>query len=236
MNPLIIAGIAFLAIFTQSVAGFGLALVSMPLFIRVIGLQTAAPLVAIFGFIGELILLIWYRQAISLRTVLKLALASVITVPLGVWMAQQANQRFVLALLGIVVIGYAFYALFSLRLPEVRNPAWAYAFGLVAGVLGGAYNVSGPPVVVYGQCRRWSPAEFKGNLQGFFIANSLMIIATHALDGNYTPLVWEGFLYALPGVALGLLLGLSLDRYLNPLVFRRLVLFLLIFLGLSLIL
>lgn len=235
MNPLLIAGVAFFAIFTQSVAGFGLALVSMPLLIELLGVQTAAPMVALFGFGGELVLLVWYREAINVRAVLQLSLASIVTVPLGVWMAQNADQRFVLTLLGVILIAYALYALFSLRLPEVKHPAWAYVFGLAAGVLGGAYNVSGPPIVIYGQCRRWLPAEFKGNLQGFFIINSMMIIATHFLDQNYTPAVWQGVLYALPGVALGLLVGLSMDRYLNPLLFRRLVLLLLIVLGLTLI-
>ena len=41
-------------------------------------------------------------------------------------------------------------------------------FGFFAGILGGAYNTNGPPVVIYGSLRKWSPATFRATLQGYF--------------------------------------------------------------------
>ncbi len=138
-------------------------------------------------------------------------------------------------LLGIVVTAYALYALTQLRLPEIQHPNWAYGFGLVGGILSGAYNTSGPPIVIYGSCRRWTPAEFKSNLQGYFMVNSVMVIFTHTLAHHYTSFVVESYLIALPGIAIGLILGISLDKYVNPILFRKIVLGLLIVVGLSLI-
>jgi hypothetical protein len=104
-------------------------------------------------------------------------------------------------------------------------------FGFVGGLLGGAYNTSGPPVVVYGNCRRWSPQEFKSNLSGYFVVNSVMVVSTHWLSGNFTPEVTSNFLLALPALLLGFLFGQGMDKWLNPELFRKIVLVLLVLLG-----
>jgi uncharacterized membrane protein YfcA len=235
MSPLLLFAVITVSIFTQSVTGFGLALISMPLLIQVMGVQAAAPLIALVAITAEVVLLVRYRHAIQFQTVRRLSVASVIGVPFGVFVLANADERVVLGLLGIIVTGYALYALVQLRLPAVQHPGWAYGFGFVGGILSGAYNTAGPPIVIYGSCRRWTPAQFKSNLQGYFIINSLMVIATHTLAHNYTEQVWQSYLIALPGVIVGLALGFSLDRFINPLLFRKIVLLLLVVIGLRLI-
>ncbi len=235
INPLLLVAIVSFAIFTQSIAGFGLALISMPLLIEALGVEVAAPLVALVAITAEVILIIRYRHAIQFRTLGRLSLASLIGIPIGIFALQNADEQFVLMLLGMVITLYALYALSQLRLPEIQHPNWAYGFGLVGGILSGAYNTSGPPIVIYGSCRRWTPAQFKSNLQGYFMVNSIMVILTHTLAQNYTPFVMQSYLIALPGVGIGLLLGISLDKYVNPVLFRKIVLGLLIVVGLNLI-
>lgn len=232
---MLIAAIIFFAGFTQSVVGFGFALIAVPLLIEQIGVQSAAPLASIASITTEVILLVRYRHSVNFNALGRLSLASVVAIPLGVLLLQSADERLMMALLGVVVTGYALYGLLNLRMPEIQHPYWAYGFGFVSGLLAGAYNVGGPPVVIYGSCRRWTPAEFKSNLQGFFLINSVTIITAHALAQHYTMDVWQQYVTALPGLALGLLAGFFLDRFVNPGVFRKLVLALLIALGLSLI-
>ena len=236
MTELLIVLIVFGAIFVQSVSGFGLALVSMPLLAMVIDLQVATPLVALISLVAEIIILTHYREALDLRAVARFALASVVGVPFGVLLLAQVDQAIVLPLLGIVVLGYAIYALLGPRLPELRSVHWAHGLGFIAGVLGGAYNMPGPAVVIYANCKGWSPAQFKSNLQGFFTLNSVLILGAHAISGHITPEVQRDFLFTLPAIVLGALLGFALDRRLNPVVFKRVVQVLLIGIGLSLIL
>jgi uncharacterized protein len=102
---------------------------------------------------------------------------------------------------------------------------------LLSGLLGGAYNTSGPPVIVYGNCRRWSPQEFKSNLSGFFLAGSSVVVSTHWAGGNLTSDVWFFFLISLPALLVGFLAGQGMDKWLNPETFRRIVLVLLAILG-----
>jgi uncharacterized membrane protein YfcA len=132
--------------------------------------------------------------------------------------------------------GYAAYALLNFKLPELKHPIWAVIAGFLAGLLSGAYSVGGPPAIIYGSCRRWEPQEFKSNLQGFFLVNDTLAIISHGLSGNLTPAVWRNYLLVLPALALGLLAGTALDRYIEPRLFRKVVLILLIVMGIRMML
>jgi uncharacterized membrane protein YfcA len=227
--------VVFLAVFTQSLSGFGSALVAMSLLPAIVGIRVATPLVALVGFTLEIVLIVRYRQSLDVRAIWRIVLAALIGIPLGVYFLSNVDEKLSLALLGVVLTGYAVYALLGLKLPRLDRPVWAYLAGLFGGLLGGAYNTSGPPVIVYADCNHWPPDAFKSNLQGYFIISSVVVVASHAMSGNFTSQVWNLFLWTIPSIAIGLVTGLSLDHWLNPLLFRRLVLVLLIAMGIRLI-
>ena len=233
-TPVAVFLILFAAIFTQSVIGFGSALIAMGVLSTLLGLKIAAPLFALVGVFLELILLVYYRHAFNFGAVWRLILGSFAGVPVGLMALNLLPEKMTLIILGLVLIGYAIYALLNFHLPELRHPAWAFALGLISGVLGGAYNTAGPPVIVYGNCRRWPPVEFKANLQGFFLVGSLSVAVGHAISGNYTPIVWQNFWISIPAAMLGILAGTRLDRFINPARFRKTVLWSLILVGVSL--
>jgi len=235
MEVFLLISVVFCAVFTQSLSGFGVALVAMSFLPGLLGIQVAAPLVALVAMTLEAVLLVRYRLSLNLRAVWPMVLASFVGIPIGVWGLKGLDEDLVLAFLGIVIAGYALYALFQLRLKELRHPLWAYGAGFLAGILGGAYNTSGPPVVVYGDCKRWGPTEFKANLQGFFLLSDLFVVLNHALGDNFTAEVWEYYLWCLPAIAAGIVLGLLIGRRLDPAVFRIVVLVLLVVLGLRLV-
>lgn len=236
MEPLLVALIVLLAITVQSLVGFGAALLGMPLLVGLLGIQVAAPLVALLAVTAELVLVLYYRRALSLQVVWQLVVAAALGIPLGVLALELVDEDIVLAVLGLVILLYALYALLQLRLPELRHPLWAWGAGFLAGILGGAYNTSGPPIIVYGNCRRWPPAQFIANLQGFFLPVSLFVAVGHGLGQNLTPLVWRYYLISLAPMGVGIVAGLLLARRVNPVLFRKLVLGLLLVLGASLLL
>jgi uncharacterized membrane protein YfcA len=217
------------------VTGFGLALVSMPLLVLVLPIQVAAPLVALVGGLAETLLLLKYRAVFNIRAVSLLVVASILGIPVGVYLLGWVDEGVVTAVLGFIVVAYALYALIGFNPPELAQRGWAAIFGFVAGILGGAYNTSGPPVIIYGSCRRWPPAEFKSNLQGFFLVVSMIVIITHFMNGNITPVVWYNFFIAIPAILLALFVGFRLDKYIDPLRFRKIVLIALVILGVGLI-
>jgi uncharacterized membrane protein YfcA len=234
MTTVFVGLAVFLAVFTQSLSGFGVALVAMALLPALMGIKVATPLVALIGLALEVVLVVYYRQSMDIRSVWKIALAAVIGTPLGVYFLARVDEKLALAILGAVIAGYALYALLGLKMPRIENPGWACLAGLIGGMLGGAYNTSGPPVIVYADCRRWPPDVFKGNLQGYFIVVSSAIVMSHAVNGNFTPQIWSLFWQSLPILGIAIVAGLTLDRWLNPAMFRRIVLILLVVMGIRL--
>jgi uncharacterized protein len=232
----IVAVVMLASAFTQTLTGFGSALVSMSILPSLLGIQVASPLVALMAITLESILLIRLRGAFNLRAVWRLSLAALVGIPIGLVLARTISEDLVLTVLGVILVGYSLYALIAPRLPELKHPAWAFVFGIVGGILSGAYNVAGPAAVIYGNCRRWSPDEFRSNLQAFFLINDAFVLINHGLVGNLNPIVWSYYLVALPAIVLGIFFGLNLDRRINSDVFRKMVQVLLIVMGLRLIL
>ena len=233
--PFLISLIIFLGAFTQSLTGFGSALVAMAFLPPLLGLGVSSPLVAGTALGLEALMLIRYRESLKIDSIWRVLAASLIGAPLGVYFLSRADENIALFVLGIIISGYAIYALFGFRLPELTHPLWAWTTGLVSGMLGGAYNTSGPPVVIYGNCRRWDAGEFKSNLSGFFVINSVMVTASHFFSGNYTAETTRFFWFAIPAMLLGFLAGQALDRWISPESFRKMVLVLLVVLGLRLL-
>jgi uncharacterized membrane protein YfcA len=234
----VIVFIVLAACFTQSLSGFGSALVAIPVLMPLLdtgpGVQRAVPLMVLVAGTLQLVLLFRLRASLNLRAVWRLALPSLLAVYPGMRLAALAPRRVVLTALGVLVTAYALYALARPKLPRLRSKWWAYLAGVLSGLLGGAYGTNGPPVIVYGSCVRWSPSEFKSNLQGFFTINNLMILASHWWDGNLTPQIFKYYGASLPSIALGILAAAMLEKKINPNLFRKIILCLLILLGLLL--
>ncbi|HCF28420.1 MAG TPA: sulfite exporter TauE/SafE family protein, partial [Cyanobacteria bacterium UBA11049] len=113
-----------------------------------IGLQTATPLVALIGTaISSSILATQWRQ-VDIKAALPLIVSTLIGIPVGLVLLKFAPEQVARAMLGVILVGYGAYGLLGLQLPAITTDQFASLFGFIAGVLGGAYNTNGPPIVV----------------------------------------------------------------------------------------
>ncbi len=230
-----VALIIFFAAFTQSLSGFGLGLVAMPLLSSIINLHLAAPLVSTISIIINISLTLYYQSAFQLNSIKRLACASVLAIPLGIFESKIFPESLMLKGLGMLILGYSLLSLSSFNFPEIRDPRWAYGFGFVSGIFSGAYNIGGPPVVIYGNCRRWPPEIFKSNLNSFFLLNNLAVLINHFLHHNFTNEVIHLLFYGVPAAELGFFLGLFCSKKISELIFNKLILLLLSGVGIKLL-
>lgn len=200
--------IVFVASFARSALGFGDALIAMPLLVLVVGLRTAAPLVALVATTIAIVILWRNWLVVDFRVSWRIILASCAGIPIGLLLLTNISEQRMQAVLGVLLIAFALYNLLQPRV-TMQQERWglAYVFGFWAGVLGGAYNTVGPLLVVYGQLRRWSPVQFRVTLQSCFLPTYFVIVVGHAVKGLLTPDVLTLYSLALPMVFLAIYLG-----------------------------
>ena len=219
-----VVGVIFAAAFVRSALGFGDAVIAMPLLAMVVGLKTASPLVAFMGPTISILILARGWRRVDMRSAARLIAASVLGIPIGVFGLTRLPEEPLKIVLGVLIL---LYGVFGLAKPGARiknEKAWlSWLVGWSAGVLGGAYNTNGPPVVAYGMLRGWPPESFRATLQGYFLPTGLAILAGHGLAGMWTGEVLRSYLYSLPAIVLGVVLGGLLNRKLTHALFAKLV-------------
>ncbi len=137
-------------------------------------------------------------------------------------------------ILGVIVIAFSWFQLSKPNITQLKTNAYAIPAGFIAGVLGGAYNTNGPPIVMYGVIKKWDPKEFKASLQAFFIFSNIYIIGSHFYYGNFTPIVIQYSVYTLAPAIASILLGNYLSKKIPAEKFNSMVYVLFMCLGLFL--
>ncbi|HEX7080136.1 MAG TPA: sulfite exporter TauE/SafE family protein [Gammaproteobacteria bacterium] len=209
--PLVVVVVATGALLHASI-GFGAALFAMPLLALIIDVPTATPLVALVMLTTIAVLLVRDWRHVMLGSVWRLVAGTVLGIPVGLVLLEGGRGEILRIVLGAVLVAYALWYFVRPSLPRIRANPGAWALGFVAGVLGGAYNTNGPPVILYGAAQRWPAARFRATLQGYFLPATVLITAGHGLSGLWTPRVLGLFAWSLPLVVLAALAGPRIGR------------------------
>jgi uncharacterized membrane protein YfcA len=205
-------GIVFLATLIRSTFGFGEALVAVPLMALFLPVKMAAPVAVLISITVALVVTIQDWHHIHMGSAKRLVISTFIGTPAGLLLLIVLADQVVQAILGVIIMAFALYRLVSRSQYKLEDDKKAWIFGFGAGVLGGAYGMNGPPLVVYGSLRGWEPRRFRATLQGYFLPASIVAMAGFAIAGLWTYKVTWYFLLSLPVVLLATFLGAVLNR------------------------
>jgi uncharacterized membrane protein YfcA len=228
---ILIGVILFLATFARTTLGFGDALIAMPLLALVVEMKLASPVVALASALNAFLILARDWKSLEIRQARGLILIALCGIPLGAWLLQEGDDRLLKAILGTVVLGFGIWSLRNPAMPQLKSPWWNFPFGLSAGILGGAYNTAGPPLVIYAALKRWPPDVFRVILQAYFLPAGLLIVALHGYHGRITGDVLKTFALTLPSLAVAFIVGRRFADRIPEDRFRKIVYVALLFLG-----
>jgi uncharacterized protein len=218
-----VLAVLFLATFVRSAFGFGEALIAVPLLSLIMPVDVAAPVAVLISVTVAIVVLAQDWRHVHLRSAGWLVLSTLVGTPLGLLLLTQVDGPIVKACLGTIIAGFSTYSLFKRHRAALSDDRSAWAFGFAAGVLGGAYGMNGPPLVMYGTLRGWTPQHFRATLQGYFLPASLMSLAGYALAGLWKPLVTHYYVMALPVVMVAIFLGRAANGRMDGQTFLRFV-------------
>jgi uncharacterized membrane protein YfcA len=232
-----ILAIIFIATVFRSAFGFGESLVAVPLLALWIPLNEAVPLSVLVSVTIAAVVVVQDYKKIHLRSAGGLILYTLIGIPLGLIALVHFNDQIVKAVLGVVIITFSLYLLIGKQLKELKTDSfiWLFTCGLLAGVLGGAYGINGPPLVIYGAKRRWSAQHFRATLQGYFLIASVVGMIGYWFSGLLVPSVWHYYLWSLPVLLPAIFIGRMINHRLQGDNFFKYVYFVLLGIGLFLL-
>jgi len=224
-TTLYVLAVVFVATLIRSAIGFGEALFAVPLLALRLPLEIAAPLAVLISITIALIVVAQDWRKVHARSMGWLMFATIFGIPLGLALLTSSHQQLVKAVLALLIIGFSVYSLVGRRAPELRSDSlpWMLGCGFIAGVLGGAYGMNGPPLAIYGAMRRWSAQQFRATLQGYFLPASILGMVGYWLKGLWVPMVTRYFLWSLVPMVPAILLGKWVNHRLHGHTFLRYV-------------
>ncbi len=227
-NLILIGLIIFFAAFIQSFSGFGFSLISLPFLLFFFELKTVVALVALFGLVINFLLVIKLKKEINFKELKNLYIGAAFGIPIGLFILLIVDAKILKYAVAVIIIIFVLISFFKFTSPKALNPFWGYFSGLISGVLGGALNINGPPILIYFYCISENKIKLKSSISGYFIVSSIIIVSAHIISGITSTFIVLNFLYYLPLVLGGFYLGNFLFNKINTKSFNKAVLLLLI--------
>jgi uncharacterized membrane protein YfcA len=175
------------------------------------------------------------RRAIAWREIRPLLPFTLIGVITALYLFHAVDKALLIKLLGLFVVGFAFYSLRGVR-PHPRDKSWSAPAGLLGGLVGTLFGTGGPFYVIYLRVRQLDKRAFRATTAMIFLIDGGLRLLGFAGTGL---LGWEGLvlvLMALPFKMLGLWAGHRIQHRLNERHFFRFVSLVLLASGLALLL
>ena len=217
-----LAGIGFVAGLARGFAGFGAALIFVPLAAAVLGPRVAAPVLLVIDSLGSLPMLPSAWQHGRQRSVLTVSLGALATVPIGAWALTVLDPVALRWAISLSILVLALLLASGWRYTGHGRPGLALLAGGASGLLNGTAQIGGPPIVVYwlGQ-RSITVAEARANIVLYFAYTTVWSAAVFAYAGLFSARVFLLSLAAGPAYLVGTVLGMRIFGLASAVLFRR---------------
>ncbi|MEW6454368.1 MAG: sulfite exporter TauE/SafE family protein [Pseudomonadota bacterium] len=192
------AAVSALSGLVRGFAGFGSALIYMPLVAAIYDPRLAAISLLLIDFCGSTPFTIPEFRRCDWNEVIPVAVTTAIAVPFGtmtlLWVdpivLRWGIAVLVLGLLAALIAGFRFH----------KNPGVGVTIGvgLFAGFGAGAVQIAGPAVIIYWLSRGASSMKMRANLMVYFAIAGAILIVSYIVQGIFTA----------EGVLLSVLLGI----------------------------
>ena len=209
--------------FVFGLAGFGVGLVAMAFLPFIMSPAQAVVLMTVYAMIFAVVLFVPLRRDVTPRAIAGLVTGSLLGTPAGVWILAVASANALNRLIGLMLVVVVVLE-FAGRLPRrLEARGWGFGAGILAGLIGGAVGLPGPPTIIYATTQGWSPRTFKANLQAFFIVNQSVTVGGYWMAGLLTAEVIRLTASYFVPASIGIVVGMALFDRVDATRFRRIV-------------
>lgn len=210
-NILYIILLATGASFVQRTVGFGFGIfimTALPFLMPSYG--EAVTLSGLLSLTSATVVMVKYIRYVTWKRLLPIFGAFVLMSTLAIFFLDRIEGRMMRMILGIMLILISLYfTFFKEKLQKLIRPTkgWQLGTGAASGVMGGLFAMHGPPVVLYLISSEPDKDHYMGMIQTYAVITNISMLAVRAFNGYVTEVVGMTYLYAMAGLAVGVLLG-----------------------------
>ncbi len=234
------AGVIFLAYGLRGSTGFG-AVIGMPLLAVVLPLKLLVPVWTLLGFASSAAIVARDYRHVARDAVLGFAPWCLLGIAIGLYFFTLLDSRGLAQALGLTVIAYAAYSMWSalrkpghaIKLPRATGPL----SGTVSGMVGAVFGTMGSLFfVVFLDARGLARDKFRATMSAMLLLLSAVRGVGYYMVGEFTLESWWMFAAAFPAMLAGIYLGDRVQMNFDETTFRRVVCATLLLCGLLLLL
>lgn len=209
--------VVFASAVVHSAAGIGFAMLATAVMSLYLPGASTAGMINLCILLMLLIVLFRFYRCIDWKTLFAPTLGMVIGKVLGILLLSSIENDLLKKLLGLVLVLFAIYFFFMGDKIQIRpTNGKGLALGLVAGFVGGLYNISGPFLAIYYFPLLKDKNTYYATLNAAFIPAVIAGSITHIAVGNLTaesiPLIASCLVSVAAGTAVGVKLFLRINR------------------------
>ena len=223
--------VVFVCAIVRGFSGFGFSLLAITAISLLMPPSAVIPSIFMLEVAASLHLLPGVWKDVHWRSLIWLIVGCLIATPLGVWALASVPEAPMKIAMAVFVLVAAFAFFRGFRLKTMPNAATTFATGLATGVANGGFGMAGPPVVLFYFGSPAGNEAGRASLIAFFVATDLMGLG---YLGAADLITWDSLRLALWFV-LPLLIGVTIGArgfiHMDPMRFRRYVLYILMALG-----
>jgi uncharacterized membrane protein YfcA len=238
-NGVIMIG-ALLAAVVSGSTGFAFALIGMAIWLHVMPPTRAVPLVVLCSILLNLVFVWRLRHDVSFKRLAPFLAGAVLGVPLGVLTLHSLDPVLLRHAVGALLLVYSGYMLMRTHMPIVSpNPAIAHVLdggvGMLGGFMGGSTGLNGLLPTLWSGLRGWNKEMQRGVFQTYILMVHAYTLAWLGGVGGISHQTIRDLVLCLPALVLGGFIGLKLFNRTSEKGFRRLILWLFVLSGVTLL-
>lgn len=228
----IVAGASLLGGFVQSVTGFGAAIIIM-IFLPMFLSMTAAPAVSDVITMTLSFAMFWrYRKYVNLKRIVPPALIYIVVAAAAIHQSAYLDSRILRMIFGVFLIVLAGYFLMFSGKVQIRATAGMCVLcGVISGLCGGFFGISGPPASLYYLSVSETKEEYLGSLNGMFSLVVIFNILTRIMNGFITVSLIPHMAVGILVIQIGCVIGSRVAGRISMEALKKSVYFLMIFAG-----
>lgn len=197
------------AYFLRGFTGFGSAIFGIPILLLFTDIRFAVPAYLILDAGATIILTFETKSLFKWHIALPIMAGMVPGIIVGTYILASYDIPLLKIILGIMILIFSLYIFSGMDIPKIEDNRGILGFtsGILSGVLGGIFGISGPPVVIYLKYRIPEKDLFRAQIAPIFIFENLFRLSLYAYGGLYTGENLKFALILLPAMVIGLFLG-----------------------------